>query len=128
MKQVKFNLYVDQQKIRTIDELKEHFNIDDLLEWYEQGVLQKWLSVRCYTEELAKVEAINHKNVLQIASEIISIFNFTESQAKAALDSLNYRLNYAKESNTSELSKQEFMEDYFKRYNEIKQILLERVD
>lgn len=127
MKQVKFNLYVDQQKIRTIDELKEHFNIDDILEWYEQGVLQKWLKVRNYNEQLEKIEKIDSKDLLEIACEIISIFNFTEEQSKAALDSVNYRLNYAKHNELKSYDYAQIIEKYHARYEEIKTILLERV-
>ncbi|MFK5710162.1 hypothetical protein [Lysinibacillus boronitolerans] len=127
MKQVKFNLYVDQHKIRTLDELKENFNIDDILDWYEQGVLQKWLNVRNYHEQLEKIRKINSQDLLEIASEIISIFNFTEEQSKAALDSVNYRLNYAKQHEISSNDNALLIEKYHIRYEEIKNMLLERV-
>jgi len=118
---------VDQHKIRTLDELKENFNIDDILDWYEQGVLQKWLNVRNYHEQLEKIRKINSQDLLEIASEIISIFNFTEEQSKAALDSVNYRLNYAKQHEISSNDNALLIEKYHIRYEEIKNMLLERV-
>lgn len=127
MKQVKFNLYVDQQKIRTIDELKENFNIDDLIEWYEQGVLQKWLSVRNYDEYLTSIEAIKTKDIQAQAKSIIEIFNFSEQQAKGAMDSLKYRLNYAQQGEGKTTSSKNEIEKYHTRYDEIKKVLLERV-
>lgn len=127
MKQVKFNLYVDQQKIRTINELKENFNIDDLLEWYNKGVLQKWLSVRNYDEYLTKVEGIKTKDIQAQAKFIIEIFNFSEQQAKQAMDSLNYRLNYAQQVEEKVSSNMTIIEKYHQRYDEIKNILLKEV-
>ncbi len=47
-KTIKFNLILDDKPVRTIEELQENFCIDDILEFYEKGLLQKWLKVRGY--------------------------------------------------------------------------------
>lgn len=127
MKQVKFNLYVDQQKIRTIEELKGHFNIDDLIEWYEQGVLQKWLSVRNYEEQFGKINGIDSDNKFEIATQLIATFQFSEEQSRKALDSLNYRINYSNQNTNKTEDSNEILQKYFARYEELKEILLERV-
>lgn len=128
MKQVKFNLYVDEQKIRTIAELEHHFNIDDLLEWYEQGILQKWLYVRGYKQQLEKIEAIAANEKMEIAKEIITIFDFSEEQSKRALDSLNYRLNFGDLTQLTTEQNDDAVASYFTLYELIKNSLLERVE
>lgn len=126
MKQVKFNLYVDNEKVRTLDELKAHFNIHDLLDWYEEGVLQKWLSVRGYTNELAQVNAFDGEGTLALAKELVRIFGFSDEQAEHALDSLSYFVNYSsrkQETTTANVS----VDDVYARYEEIKKMLMEGV-
>ena len=127
MKQVKFNLYVDEQKIRTLEQLSEHFNIDDLLEWYEAGVLQKWLKTRQYTTQLQQVEALVAGDQFETAKALIRIFDFTEEQAREALDSLKYRLNYAKNDPQLSAKQTDGITAYHARYEEIKSLLKERV-
>lgn len=128
MKQVKFNLYVDEQKIRTLEQLVLHFNIDDLLAWYEAGVLQKWLKTRQYTTQLQQVEAIEATEALAIAEALIRIFDFDEAQAKDALDSLKYRLNYAKSDVDLSTKQTDVIAAYHARYEEIKVLLMGRVE
>ncbi len=44
-KTIKFNLLLDNKPIRTIEELQENFCIDDVLELYENGILQRCLGL-----------------------------------------------------------------------------------
>ncbi len=39
---------VDGQKVRTLEELRENFNLEDVLEHFYSGKLQKWLSSHDY--------------------------------------------------------------------------------
>lgn len=127
MKQVKFNLYVDAVKIRTIDELKEHFNIDDLLEWYNNGVLQKWLAVRHYDAFLSAVEAIQYEDQVELATKLIAAFGISEAQSKMALDSLQYRMRYANQFVQRQENSHQLIQAYMSRYEDIKKMLLQEV-
>lgn len=48
-KTIKFNLILDDKPVRTIEDLRENFSIEDILELYNNGLLQSWLEVRGYS-------------------------------------------------------------------------------
>ena len=50
-KTIKFNLICNDKPIRNIDNLQDNFVIDDIIEYYHNGLLQRWLKVRGYEEE-----------------------------------------------------------------------------
>ena len=70
----KFNLLVDGQKVRTLEELRKNFNLDDVLEHFFSGKLQKWLASRDYKHELAQVKDIVSSNKLDVSSKLLDIF------------------------------------------------------
>ena len=71
----KFNLLVDGQKVRSLEELRKNFNLDDVLEYFFSGKLQKWLSSRDYKHELDQVKDIASSNKLDVSSKLLDIFN-----------------------------------------------------
>lgn len=80
-KTIKFNLICDEYPVRTIEDLKEHFCIQDILEYYKKGLLTRWLTVRGYEKELEKVEAIEEKENVSIIKKLVEIFEIeTEEQ------------------------------------------------
>lgn len=42
-KTIKFNLICDGDPVRTIEDLQNHFSVEDLLDYYEKGLLAKRL-------------------------------------------------------------------------------------
>ena len=60
-KTIKFNLICDNNPIRTIDDLQNNFSIEDVLAYYNNQLLHRWLEVRDYKEELEKVRAITDR-------------------------------------------------------------------
>ena len=70
----KFNLLVDGQKVRTLEELRKNFNLDDVLEHFFSGKLQKWLASRDYKHELDQVKDIASSNKLDVSSKLLDIF------------------------------------------------------
>ena len=42
-KTIKFNLICDGYPARTIEDLQDHFSVEDLLDYYEKGLLAKRL-------------------------------------------------------------------------------------
>lgn len=40
-KTIKFNLICDGDPVRTIENLQNHFSVEDLLDYYEKGCWQK---------------------------------------------------------------------------------------
>ena len=57
-KEIKFNLIVDETPVRDIAGLQDNFCIEDVLELYRKGVLEKWLCVRGFKEELKKLAEV----------------------------------------------------------------------
>ena len=70
----KFNLLVDGQKVRSLEELRKNFNLDDVLEYFFSGKLQKWLASRDYKHELDQVKDIASSNKLDVSSKLLDIF------------------------------------------------------
>ena len=58
MKTIRFNLPIDGVKVRTVDELRDHFTTK-IVDHFRTGVLEKWLRSRRLTTELAAVEALS---------------------------------------------------------------------
>jgi len=50
IKKIKFNILVDNQRCRTIDELRNNFNLVDVFELFKTGKLEKWLKIRKFSE------------------------------------------------------------------------------
>ena len=80
---IKFALPCDGQPVRTIEQLQENFNINDVLEHYESGKLADWLESRAYMAELEAVKTINKKaSMLEQAKELCKIFNIPADESQ----------------------------------------------
>ena len=96
-KTIKFNLICDNKPIRKIEDLQNNFSIEDVLAYYNNKLLHRWLEVRDYKEELDKVRAITVDKPIEIIKELIKIFRVTSdiynvidycSQTQAVYDHL----------------------------------------
>lgn len=57
---IKFPLKMpNDAQVRTIEKLREHFDLAQVLGYYEDGKLAEWLSDRDYKEEAEKVKALD---------------------------------------------------------------------
>ncbi len=81
-KTIKFNLICNNNPVRTIEDLQNNFSIEDILKYYENKLLHRWLEVRGYTNELEKVNAIRVGESLEIIKELIKIFNVESDEKK----------------------------------------------
>ncbi|WP_172253956.1 hypothetical protein [Saccharibacillus deserti] len=76
-KVIKFNLIVDGKSIRTLADLRDNFNVDDVYDLYKTGVLKKWLDVRGYEQEAEAVEALTERkeeSLFDIIPKLVKIF------------------------------------------------------
>lgn len=94
-KTIKFNLVCDGASVRTLEDLRNHFSMEDMLAYYENRLLHRWLAVRGYKEELEKVEQITTEDDLQRIIELINIFK-VETDPKV-IEANTYILSYKKE-------------------------------
>lgn len=94
-KTIKFNLICDDKPVRTIEDLQNNFSIEDVLAYYNNKLLHRWLEVRGYVEELEKVSAISCEKPLEIVKELIKIFNVATDEKK--IEEGVYILEYLEE-------------------------------
>ena len=62
VKKIKFPLEMaDGVQVRTLEELKEHFNLENTLGYYVNGKLMIWLTDRYYENEANQIRELNNK-------------------------------------------------------------------
>lgn len=81
-KTIKFNLICNNTSIRNIEELKENFCVEDVLSYYDNKILHRWLDVRGYHIELEMVKGITSKNPVDVIKELIKIFDIETDNDK----------------------------------------------
>lgn len=94
-KTIKFNLICDEKPVRTIEDLQNNFSIEDVLAYYNNQLLHRWLRVRGYEEELEAVSAINSSEPMEIIKELIRIFDVATDEEK--VEEGIYMLKYLNE-------------------------------
>jgi hypothetical protein len=96
-KTVKFNLICDGSPIRTVDDLRDNFSIEDVLAYFDKKLLHRWLDVRGYADLLEKVEDIHSDDPMEIIKTLITLFD-VEADKKKVEESV-YIFKYKKERN-----------------------------
>lgn len=129
-KTIKFNLICDDKPIRTIEDLQNNFSIEDVLEYYNNNLLHRWLEVRGYSDKLEKVSAITCENPLDIIKELIIIFNVASDEKK--IEEAVYMLEYLDERkelcdiySKDEIKIKSLVDDYQTGYKQLVDGILE---
>lgn len=106
-KTIKFYMICDDHPVRTIDDLREHFGMEDVLDYYRRGILQRWLKVRGYEAELEAVNQIDSEDDSAALTKLIQIFDVEKDPAEIAefIEILKY--NEEKVKATEEKKKKE---------------------
>lgn len=93
-KTIKFNLILDNYPVRNIEGMQEHFSIEDMLKYFDNGLLLRWLNVRGYEKEYEKVSAIDkNADKKTIITELVKIFevvDLDDSEIEKAIGILYY--------------------------------------
>ncbi|WP_104706532.1 hypothetical protein [Helicobacter bizzozeronii] len=103
MKLAKFALTCDGEKITSLEQLKEHFNLLDVLEHYKTNTLWRWLRSRGYESELQGIEAITATQDTEVLSALCEVFGI-----EADLQMIQEVLEDQKNMEEKEASKAEF--------------------
>lgn len=77
-KKLKFPLVLkDGYQVRTLEEMREHFDLEKVLNYYQNGKLLIWLSDRCYEKELKELQSINgtSPDLAKRLCDIFGVFN-----------------------------------------------------
>lgn len=122
-KTIKFNLILDNYPVRNIEGLQEHFSIEDMLKYFENGLLLRWLNVRGYDEQYAAVEAIDKSlDRKEIVTSLVKIFEVVEmdiADIEKAIGIFTY-LDEEKELNAiykeNAYAKKQIVDDYHSGY------------
>lgn len=122
-KTIKFNLILDNYPVRNIESMQEHFSMEDMLKYFESGLLLRWLNVRGYEKEYEKVSAIDkNADKKTIITELVKIFevvDLDDSEIEKAIGILSY-LDEDKELNAiyreNAFCKKQVIDDYHSGY------------
>jgi len=127
-KTIKFNLLLDDNPVRDIESLQNNFCIDDILEVYENGLLEKWLNVRGFDEYLEKVENIKIES--SIIVELIKIFDIKkdDTEIRESIYSLEFQENRKKSLENFDIKDDDLknrIKEYHKEYEELIEAIIE---
>jgi hypothetical protein len=91
-KAIKFNLILDDKPVRSLDDLRDNFNIEDLLGAYRNGSLKRWLESREAAKEIAELEKVSGDDI-NAAMELCRIFypECTKQQIETAVYPFEFR-------------------------------------
>ena len=93
-KVLKFGLMLDDCNVRSLEGVQEHFVIEDVLKYFEDGTLSRWLRVWGYKEQLAAVEAIDKaldkKDIVLQLANIFGIEDIDAADIEKALSVFSY--------------------------------------
>lgn len=93
-KVLKFDLMLDNCNVRSLEGLQEHFVIEYVLKYFEDGTLSRWLKVLNYSEQLAEVEAIDKtldkKDIALQLAHIFGIEDVDSADVEKALSVFSY--------------------------------------
>lgn len=98
-KTIKFNLLLGGHPIRTIEDIQNHFHAEDLVDYYYNGLLQKWLKVHNYQQELTKVDLIDSKDPLIVIDSLQEIFGLGLTPEEVEKATYIYRYLKTREEN-----------------------------
>ena len=128
-KRIKFNLIIDNTPVRDLKGLRNHFNLDDLLSYFKSGVLQRWLEVRGYREELQKVEKVEQElSIDEVARKLINIFlpdAVPTSKEIYHLHFLEERREFLETIERNGKYYKTIVQDYHDRYEKLKKRLIQ---
>lgn len=133
-KTIKFNLILDGYPVRNLEGVQEHFSIEDMLKYFKNGLLHRWLDVRGYKEQYDAVKKIKeNESVKEIIKKLIRIFNVEQEDADIEK---NIRiLEYLEEEKAlnaiyreNAFKKRTIIDDYHSRYKALILHMVENKD
>ena len=132
-KTIKFNLNCDGHHVRTLEDLREHFSMEDVLEYLNNGMLARWLDIRGYTAEKEQVEQITADNDRDRLWALVNIFDIDADQKEVTeraqqLDWKNRQKALSAAYQASGESRQRILDDYFSGYKNAVETILTNLE
>ena len=132
---LKFNLLIGGKECRTLEEVKENFNIDDIKKYYDSDLLERWLLNNDYKDLCYEIQALKSKvdihympacvlSHINIKQELKDIF-FQEHKKNETVSSfVSITSNYKDYYNYNDYKNYSTADEYFYNYNEIVNIII----
>lgn len=125
-KTIKFNLILDNYPVRNIEGIQEHFSIEDMLKYYENGMLLRWLDVRGYETQKAAIEKLvknlDKSEIVKALVKIFEVVDIDDSGIEKAIGILSY-IDKEKELNAiykeNSFKKKQIIDNYHTGYYEL---------
>lgn len=132
-KTIKFNLICNGNPVRTIEDLQNNFSIEDVLEYFKNGLLHRWLKVRGYNSQLELVSSIKSDSSIKIIKELINIFKITsdENEIEKGIyiyDYLNERKELYSIYQEQQYTVNNIIDDYKNGYIQLVENIIENPD
>lgn len=127
MKPIKFNLMIDGEVVRTLEDLKENFNIDDVYDLFEKKILQKWLLLKNETSIVEKLENIDDEDMKIVIDKLLTAFDFDTANLNKEIFSHIYMQSHQKEIATVLSEKKTYsqiVDRYYENYIDLKKALM----
>ena len=83
MKLIKFDLPIDGVKVKTVEELREHFT-PEILDHFRSGLLAKWLVSRKLQDELEAIKALDGAEDALLLKGLCEVFGIEADDAVIA--------------------------------------------
>ncbi len=99
-RKIKFPLILKNDiEVRTLEELRENFDLEKIIVYYLDEKLQRWLKDRNYIDELDKIEKINkdNENIGKQLCKIFGVYVNTKNLNTKKIIKDNERINKLKQ-------------------------------
>ena len=133
---LKFNLLISGKECRTLEEVKENFNIDDIKKYYYSDLLERWLlnndykdlyyEIKYLKEEICDSPAYYHMGHINIKIKqgLKDIF-FPEHKKNETVSSfISITSNYKDYYNYNDYKNYSTADEYFNNYKKIVNIII----
>lgn len=124
-KTIKFNLICNGTQVRTLEDLRNNFLMEDVYNYYQNKLLERWLQVHNYAEHLAKVQAIGKKPKKDTIIDLINIFEVETDTEKIneGIYIMEYdesRVLFKQNMEAKQIASSESLDKYLQRYEDLK--------
>ena len=122
---VRLPLLINKQRIKTLEELRENFNLTELIERHKGGQLRAWLNCWDFSSELEQVEAISPDlPELELAEALCRLFSVEGNSKEQALTAFREILTSREQERQREEQRKAELERA-KRWKQIQEIIHE---
>ena len=134
---LKFNLLISGKECRTLEEVKENFNIDDIKKYYDSDLLERWLLNNDYKDLYYEIKYLKKEEIfdlpayyhmghinIKIKQGLKDIF-FPEHKKNETVSSfVSITSNYKDYYNYNDYKNYSTADEYFNNYKKIVNIII----